>query len=135
MVIRKPVIRKNVNLVINKDNRIRSLLSELKHESSKIKSQEILIEKLIKRVKERYPYFYKILIAERDKYMARKLYRIMLENKNKIIVAIVGAGHVPGILSRIKGEIEIEALDELDYLPSPSRMGKIVPWLIPAIGA
>ena len=57
-----------------------------------------LIEKMVAVVKERYPSFYKVLIEDRNKYMVNKLKKIMDINPDKKIVAVVGAGHVKGMI-------------------------------------
>ena len=56
-----------------------------------------LIEKLILQVKDRYPSIHKVLIQERNVYMANKLRNFMGRNPDAVIVAIVGAGHKKGI--------------------------------------
>jgi pheromone shutdown-related protein TraB len=56
-----------------------------------------LIEKLLDQVKGRYPSFYKTLISDRNRVMSKKLKRIMKENPDSEIVAVVGAGHVKGM--------------------------------------
>lgn len=61
-----------------------------------------LVEKLILRVKERHPGIYKALISDRDRFMAHRLYRIMQENEKSVIVAVVGAGHEPGIIANLE---------------------------------
>jgi len=58
-----------------------------------------LIEKVLGRVRGRYPGLYKALVEDRNVYMARRLVRLMEEGKT---VAVVGAGHVEGILDEIK---------------------------------
>lgn len=66
--------------------------------------EEELIIKVIEKVKERYPSIYEVLIRERNEYMAKALYKIMDDNKDKKILAIMGAGHEKGvyeILARI----------------------------------
>ncbi len=55
------------------------------------------IETMMFIMKKRYPSFYKSLIDERNKVMAKNLYRIKQDNPNKLILAIVGAGHIQGI--------------------------------------
>ena len=72
-----------------------------------------------------FPEIKKRLIDERDVYLAQKLRAI----SGTRIVAVVGAGHVPGMLTSIREEA---SLAELDSLPPPSRWSKIWPWLIPA---
>ena len=54
----------------------------------------------MKQVKERYPNFYRVLVEDRNKYMAKKLFKLM-RNYNKI-VAVVGAGHEEEIIEDIK---------------------------------
>ena len=59
--------------------------------------KEELIVKLINKVRERYPSIYNTLIKERNEHMAKGLYKIMNDNKDKKILAIIGAGHERGI--------------------------------------
>lgn len=65
------------------------------------------------------------LIDERDKYLAHKI-----ENApGSRIVAVVGAGHVPGILKNIGKEINLAAINQI---PKKSPWGKVFAWGIPA---
>ena len=66
---------------------------------------EELINKLIGKVKQRYPNVYNVLIHERNVYMANKLVRLMKKNEDKKIVAVVGAGHEEGMIELIKEKI------------------------------
>ena len=66
------------------------------------------------------------LIDERDIYLSQKLRTMPGER----IVAVAGAGHVPGIVAHIREEIP---LAPIEALPPPSRWSKIWPWLIPAL--
>ena len=66
------------------------------------------------------------LIDERDIYLSQKLRTMPGER----IVAVAGAGHVPGIAAHIREEIP---LAPLEALPPPSRWSKVWPWLIPAL--
>ena len=63
---------------------------------SKVPEQE-LITKLIDMMRIRYPSLYKVLIHERNVYMAKKLQDLMSSNPYKTIVAVVGAGHIDGM--------------------------------------
>jgi len=65
-----------------------------------------LIKKLIKKVKQRYPNFYKVLVEERNQIMANNLVQIMQQNPDKRILAIIGAGHEEDILDIIKQNIK-----------------------------
>ncbi|MAE42292.1 hypothetical protein CMO93_00860 [Candidatus Woesearchaeota archaeon] len=60
------------------------------------------IKKLLRMVKKRYPGLYKVLIEERNEFMASKLIKLMGENEEKKILAVVGAGHEEDILKLIK---------------------------------
>lgn len=63
---------------------------------------ENIIEKLINKVKKRYPNVYKVLVEERNIIIADNLNKIIEKNKDKKIVAIVGAGHEKDIIELIK---------------------------------
>lgn len=89
-----------------------------------LKKQDQL-EALMGEMGKAFPEIKKRLIDERDVYLAQKL-RL---SPGERIVAVVGAGHVPGMLQAIQQTLP---LAELDSLPAPSQWSKIWPWLIPA---
>lgn len=66
-----------------------------------------LINKLIKRVKKDYPSLYRVLIDERNKYMAQRLIDLEFKNPGKKIIAVVGAGHEEGIKELLKKKNKI----------------------------
>tara|TARA_Y100000310_G_C20542690_1_gene744085 strand:+ start:49 stop:732 length:684 start_codon:yes stop_codon:yes gene_type:complete len=70
----------------------------------KVPSEKI-IEKVVKRVEERYPSVFKALIDDRNKVMSKKLVNLMKKFPETKIVAVVGAGHVEGMMSVIKKSI------------------------------
>jgi len=61
-----------------------------------------LIRKLIKELEKRYPGIYKVLIEERNVYMAARLKMIMDANPDTKILAVVGAGHAEDMMKIIK---------------------------------
>lgn len=63
---------------------------------SKVPKKKI-IKKMISRLKERYPNIYKVIIDERNYYMARKL-KVLISDSEKKVLAVVGAGHEEAIL-------------------------------------
>jgi pheromone shutdown-related protein TraB len=72
-----------------------------------------------------------VLIDERDTYLAARI----LQAEGKKIVAVVGAGHLPGIVQQITTLSQrAEPLDlaPLDTLPTRTLAGRIVPWTLPA---
>lgn len=66
------------------------------------------------------------LIDERDRYLAEKIRRAPGER----IVAVVGAGHVPGIVAHIRAPQDLAPLEEV---PPPSPWGRALAWTIPAL--
>ena len=67
-----------------------------------------------------------VLIDERDVIMATRLAALKHEN----IVAVVGAGHVPGMLSAFGKEVDIEPFQEI---PPPSKTFRFITWGIPTL--
>ncbi len=53
-----------------------------------------LIEDLLLETKNRYPNIYRVLVIERNEFMARQLSVLVAGNPDKSIIAVVGAGHV-----------------------------------------
>jgi pheromone shutdown-related protein TraB len=93
-------------------------IEEMKHRDT--------LELLLQEMGDSMPEVKSTLIDERDRYLTE---RIRTAPGNSI-VAVVGAGHVPGMLNYWDKEIEIE---ELDVIPPKSGFAKVWPWVIPAI--
>lgn len=72
---------------------------------SKVPEKKI-VKKLIGELKKRYPSIHKVLVEERNEYMAKKIVQIMINNPEKKIVAIVGAGHQDELLKLIKKSLQ-----------------------------
>jgi len=91
-------------LLKNKANRIIMRLSVYSNESFNINSipKEDLIERLMEKLEIIYPSLYKILIVDRNRFMSTNLHNIMLKEPDKKIVAIVGAGHTPGMIKLLE---------------------------------
>ncbi|MBS4534883.1 TraB/GumN family protein [Clostridium sp. D2Q-14] len=94
-------------------------------ELEKLKNDDILIT-MLDELKDSFPELKKTLIDERDKYLSHK---IKNAQGNKI-VAVLGAGHIPGIKEEIKEEQNIK---KLSSLPQKSKKTKGIQWVIPAI--
>ena len=96
-----------------------------KEKLEEMKKQDTL-ELLLQEMGDSVPDIKLRLIDERDLYMVEKIRHIEGDN----IVAIVGAGHVPGMLKNWDTKIDIEELEES---PKPAVSGKLLKWAIPAI--
>ncbi|MCY3966479.1 MAG: TraB/GumN family protein [Acidobacteria bacterium] len=66
------------------------------------------------------------LIDERDAYMAEKL----RQSAGPRTVAVVGAGHLPGITGLADSNCDLE---ELEHVPDPPVWPRVVAWLVPIL--
>jgi pheromone shutdown-related protein TraB len=64
--------------------------------------EEKLVKKLIAEMKNRYPNVHKVLVGDRNKFMARNLTILMLSHPDAKILAVVGAGHKEEMLAIVK---------------------------------
>ena len=84
-----------------KTKETKKLEKEIMFDLSKVPEKE-LMNKMMKLMKGRYPSIYKVLIDERNKVLADNLIRIMKDNPDKKIVAVVGAGHEEGLMKLLQ---------------------------------
>lgn len=70
--------------------------SKLKINLAQIPSQDAIIS-MMTILRKQYPTFYNVLVDERNHYMARQLALLTKKHPEKKIMAVVGAGHLPGI--------------------------------------
>ncbi|HUX42997.1 MAG TPA: TraB/GumN family protein [Rectinemataceae bacterium] len=122
----------------------------------KLKEQNEL-EKMMGELADFLPSVKEVLIDERDRYLAARIFTeakaasLTTGNTNASVdqaspdsgelkapapvLAVVGAGHLEGIVSWLerleRGEAD-ESVAELETLPKPSQAGKILGWAIPA---
>jgi pheromone shutdown-related protein TraB len=96
-----------------------------KEDIEKLKQQDVL-ETLLSELGKSLPELQQVLIDERDQYLAHKI-RTAPGNK---IVAVVGAGHVPGIKKYWEEPVDIDALE---IIPSKGKWGMFFKWGIPVL--
>jgi len=73
----------------------------------------------------------KVLISERDQYIAQKIYE---ESKKGKVVAVIGAGHLSGIKKYLENQPLHADLQELDQIPKKRfNIVKVVEIAIPVI--
>ncbi|MBR9693412.1 hypothetical protein GOV07_05840 [Candidatus Woesearchaeota archaeon] len=58
---------------------------------------DVLVERLLGEFRQRYPRPYKVLVEERNQYMAKALQRYHTHNPDVKILVVVGAGHAQGL--------------------------------------
>lgn len=74
----------------------------------------------------------KVLIDERDQFLATRLF----ESQGTKVVAVVGAGHVPGMiqwLNNLHSGAAVADTTEIGQVPPPGLWSKIWPWVIPGL--
>ncbi len=99
-------------------------LGEISEEDIEKMKQEDVLETLLADVGKSLPVLKDILIDERDQYLTHKIRTA----PGKKIVAVVGAGHVPGIKKYWDAEIDIERLNQIR---PKGKLSGILKWIIP----
>ena len=100
-------------------------IEDIKEEDIEKMKQADVLESLLSEVGKSMPILRSILIDERDQYLSQKIKTA----PGKKIVAVVGAGHVPGIKKHWTDDIDTE---ELEKLPPKRKATGIIKWLIPS---
>ena len=76
------------------------------------------------------------LISERDRYMVMRLAQQCPPGKFKRVLVVIGAGHLKGMAEHLEGppaEDPAEEIAALEATRPPSKVWKMLPWLIPAL--
>ena len=89
--------------------------------------QQDVVSRMMAELAEFLPALKRVLIDERDTYLAQR----MRETSGRRVVAVVGAGHVEGLLAALRAPGPV-ALDELDRIPPVSAVTRWLGWGIPA---
>ncbi|MCR4821774.1 MAG: TraB/GumN family protein [Treponema sp.] len=78
----------------------------------------------------------KVLIDERDFYLAAHIWKALQKEERKSLIAVLGAGHLPGVQAHLekisKGEEGCDT-EEISSLPKKKMGAKILGWAIPVI--
>lgn len=94
-------------------------------EMEKMKSSDMLSSAL-EELSRSFPHVKSILIDERDQYLAQKI----KEAPGNKVVAVLGAGHIPGIKKELLHDHDLEMLSQI--LPA-SKITKVIAWAIPVL--
>jgi pheromone shutdown-related protein TraB len=100
-------------------------VDDLSQEDIERMKQEDVLNALLEEIGTAQPVIREILIDERDRYLAQKI----KDAPGAHIVAVVGAGHVPGIKRYWSSETDLAALEAL---PPKSRLTGLIKWGLPA---
>jgi len=86
--------------------------------------QEDVLESVLADIGKSFPVIRDILIDERDRYLAHKIRTA----PGKKIVAVVGAGHVPGIKAYWEEPVDVPSLEQI---PPASGFFRLMKWVAP----
>ncbi len=111
-----------------------SVLSREKIDESEIErlKEGDMLESTFSEFAEQSEDLYRTLIEERDHYMAAHLRRLAANPDTRRILAVVGAGHLPGIAEQVQDELTPPdaILAALDQSPPKARWPKVIPWVV-----
>jgi len=99
-------------------------IGDISEEDIEKMKQEDVLESLLADVGKSLPVLKDILIDERDQFLTHKIRTA----PGKKIVAVVGAGHVPGIKKYWNAKIDVERLNQI---PPKGKLSGILKWIIP----
>lgn len=88
--------------------------------------QDDMLADVLQMMAREFPALKTPLIDERDTYMAQKI----LAASGPLVVAVVGAGHVPGLQRELQRQTSLEPLEAV---PEPSWLFQALKWGIPAL--
>ncbi len=101
---------------------------ELSEDDLRELRQEDVLSRLMAELGEAFPGLKSVLIDERDAYLAERI----RQSAGEKVVAVVGAGHVQGMVAALRSETRTD-LAQLEDVPPASQAWKWVGWGIPAV--
>jgi len=94
--------------------------------------QKTALQGMMDELSDYLPSVKEVLIDERDRFLASRIFTAAGDKK----VAVVGAGHVPGMLKWIEklGEGDVSSdVDDINNVPASGKFAKSLPWILPVI--
>ena len=94
-----------------------------------LNNQDLLSE-MLEEMRSIVPSAGRVLVDERDEYLAGRIQRL---RKNGRVLAVIGAGHLNGVATRLRDATELtkERQSELEQVPSPAVFLKFIAWILP----
>lgn len=100
-------------------------------EINELLSNKDLLSELMEELKQIAPSAGEVLVDERDEYLATKIESQRSKGK---VLAVIGAGHLDGVSKRLQNrETTAERIEELEIVPRPNPLWKVVMWGIPLL--
>jgi pheromone shutdown-related protein TraB len=108
--------------------------SDLEAEDIERLKQGDMLESTFTEFAQKSPALYRVLISERDRYMAAALRARIAEEAPERVLAVVGAGHVAGMAEHLADTDDPASVrTALETLPPRGRFLRIVPWAVAGI--
>jgi pheromone shutdown-related protein TraB len=105
------------------------------HEIENLKNKSEL-DGMMNELADFLPEVKEVLIDERDRYLASKIWTSTNPEAKQKIVAVIGAGHMQGIvthLEKLASSEETVDVSGLDIIPQPGIFSRAIKYIIPAI--
>lgn len=104
---------------------------EVSEEEIESLKQENEMDTMMQGLADYLPKVKEVLIDERDRYLASNIWQC----EGKTVIAVLGAGHLPGVESWLSKFAAGESTDvsQIDQVPPKGVGSKIAGWIIPAI--
>lgn len=101
-------------------------LEEINEQEIEKMKQEDVLGGMLAELGQSFPTIARVLIDERDQYLAHQIRTAPGEK----IVAVVGAGHVPGIKKYWQQPVDLE---QLNQVPPPGKIAGAIKWGLPML--
>jgi pheromone shutdown-related protein TraB len=102
--------------------------AEVSEEQLRELRRKDVLSEVLRELAEALPVLKRVLIDERDTYLAEMIRRA----EGRRVVAVVGAGHVEGIREALLASAP-SALEPIDAVPPASRIPVVIGWSIPLV--
>ena len=100
-------------------------------EIEELLSNKDLLSELMEELKQIAPSAGEVLVDERDEYLAMMIQKQRSKGK---VLAVLGAGHLAGVSTHLENAvIDEEKLQQLEVVPKPNPLWKVVMWGIPLL--
>ena len=91
-----------------------------------LKSKDPMTE-MMNDLQKSLPMIKTVLIDERDQYLARKI----VNTTEKVVLAVVGAGHIPGMIQVLEQEKISSSTTDLEEIPKTNFLFRFLGWFVP----
>lgn len=93
-----------------------------------------VLESTFSEFADRSPTLYRVLVTERDRYMAANLRERIARDRPRRLLVVVGAGHLKGLAEQLgeSGDPQ-DTRTALEHIPPRGLFSRLLPWLVVAV--